>query len=162
MKKHLQRIVSLVCVLALAFSIIPAMAEEVLDARVISVKWKDSGNQAGYRPDEVSATLAGETVLLNEENGWTAEVSVPVSTDNEWAVETPEHYTATLEKGAITYVTFNCPTTATIDVSGTVVWEDSDNAGKTRPESVQLMLLADGEVCGEPLTAKAQIGRAHV
>ena len=155
MKKHLQRIVSLVCVLALAFSIIPAMAEEVLDARVISVKWKDSGNQAGYRPDEVSATLAGETVLLNEENGWTAEVSVPVSTDNEWAVETPEHYTATLEKGAITYVTFNCPTAATIDVSGTVVWEDSDNAGKTRPESVQLMLLADGEVCGEPLTAKA-------
>ena len=154
MKKHLQRIVSLVCVLALAFSVIPAMAEEY-DARVITAKWKDGDNQEGFRPDHVDASLAGQKVTLNDDNGWTAEVSVPSDTGNNWTFDTPDGYTATLDEGAISVITYNRPTAAAIDVSGTVIWNDSDNAGKTRPESVQLMLLANGEVCGEPLTAKA-------
>ena len=144
MRKHLQRIVSLVCVLALAFSIIPAMAEEY-DARVITAKWKDGDNQDGFRPDHVDATLAGQTVTLNEDNGWTAEVSVPADTGNGWTYDTPNGYAATLDEGAISVITYNRPIAATIDVSGTVTWDDSENAGKTRPESVQLMLLADGE-----------------
>ena len=154
MKKHLQRIVSLVCVLALAFSVIPAMAEEY-DARVITAKWKDGDNQEGFRPDHVDASLAGQKVTLNEDNGWTAEVSVLAGTGNNWTFDTPDGYTATLDEGAISVITYNRPIAASIDVSGTVSWNDSDNAGKTRPESVQLMLLADGQACGEPLTAKA-------
>ena len=155
MKKHLQRILSLLCVLALALGCVCALAEEVqFEDRIITAKWMDGDNYDGVRPESVNAYLAGQKATLNEENGWTGVVSVPAGTDNEWTYDAVDGYTATLSKDAVSVLTFNRPVAPTISVSGTVAWDDSDNAGKIRPESVQLMLLADGEACGEPLTAK--------
>ncbi len=155
MKKHLQRIMSLLCVLALALGCVCALAEEIqYEDRIITAKWMDGDNYDGVRPESVNAYLAGQKATLNEENGWTGVVSVPADTDNEWTYDSVEGYAATLSKDAVSVVTFNRPVAPAISVSATVAWDDSDNAGKIRPESVQLMLLADGEAYGEPLTAK--------
>ena len=155
MKKHLQRLLSLLCVLALVLSCVYALAEDVqYEDRVITAKWMDGDNYDGIRPASVDAFLAGQKATLNEENGWTGVVSVPVGTGNDWTCDEVDGYTATLSKDAVSVLTFNRPVAPTISVSGTVAWDDSENAGKIRPESVQLMLLADGEAYGEPLTAK--------
>ena len=157
MKKHLQRILSLLCVLALALGCVSALAEDSsvqYEDRIITVKWMDGDNYDGIRPDAVEATLAGQKATLNEENNWTWVVSVPSDTSNDWSYGSVEGYTATLSKDAVSVLTFSRPVPPTISVSGTVAWDDSDDAGKIRPESVQLMLLADGEPYGEPLTAK--------
>ena len=155
MKKHLQRILSLLCVLALVLGCVCALAEDIqYEDRIITAKWMDGDNYDGVRPDSVNAYLSGQKATLNEENGWTGVVSVPAGTDNEWTYDTVDGYTATLSKDAVSVLTFNRPVAPAISVSGTVAWDDSDNAGKIRPESVQLMLLADGEAYGEPLAAK--------
>ena len=157
MKKHLQRILAVLCVLALALGCVHALAEDSsvqYEDRVITVKWMDGDNYDGVRPDSVDAFLAGQKATLNEENGWTGVVSVPADTDNEWNYDGVEGYAATLSKDAVSVLTYSRAIAPTISVSATVAWEDSDNAGKIRPESVQLMLLADGEPYGEPLTAK--------
>lgn len=157
MKKHLQRILSLLCVLALSLGSVCALAEDSsvqYEDRIITAKWMDGDNYDGVRPDQVEASLAGKTVTLNEENGWTGVVSVPADTDNEWTYDAVDGYAATLSKDAVSVLTYTRPIAPTVSVSATVDWDDSDNAGKIRPESVQLMLLADGEPYGEPLTAK--------
>ena len=87
MKKHLQRILSLLCVLALALGCVCALAEDSsvqYDDRIITVKWSDGNNYAGIRPDHVDASLAGQKTTLNEENDWTGVVSVPSDTENDW------------------------------------------------------------------------------
>ncbi len=157
MKMHLQRILAVLCVLALALGCVHALAEDSsvqYEDRVITVKWMDGDNYDGVRPDSVDAFLAGQKATLNEENGWTGVVSVPADTDNEWNYDGVEGYAATLSKDDVSVLTYSRAIAPTISVSATVAWEDSDNAGKIRPESVQLMLLADGEPYGEPLTAK--------
>ena len=155
MKKHLQRILSLLCVLSLALGCVCALAEDVqYEERVITAKWMDADNYDGIRPASVDAYLAGQKATLNEDNGWTGTVSVPADTGNDWTFDEVAGYTATLSKDAVSVLTFNRPVAPAVSVSGTVAWADSDNAGKIRPESVQLMLLADGEPYGEPLTAK--------
>ena len=157
MKMHLQRILAVLCVLALALGCVHALAEDSsvqYEDRVITVKWMDGDNYDGVRPDSVDAFLAGQKATLNEENGWTGVVSVPAGTDNEWNYDGVEGYAATLSKDDVSVLTYSRAIAPTISVSATVAWEDSDNAGKIRPESVQLMLLADGEPYGEPLTAK--------
>ena len=157
MKKHLQRILSLLCVLALALGCVCALAEDSsvqYDDRIITVRWSDENNYDGIRPDHVDAALAGQKAVLNEENDWTGVVSVPSDTENDWTYDTVEGYAATLSKGAISVLTYSRPIAPAISVSATVAWEDSDNAGKIRPESVQLMLLADGEAYGEPQSAR--------
>ena len=158
MKKHLQRILSLLCVLAMALGTVSALAEDPsvqYEARVITVVWDDGDNYDGIRPESIDMTLGDQTVTLNEKNEWGGEVSVPSGTAfNAWVFETPEKYTESSEFGSVTVIKFRHPVAPLISVSATVAWDDSDNAGKIRPESVQLMLLADGEPCGEPLTAK--------
>ena len=146
MKKHLQRILSLLCVLSLALGCVCALAEDVqYEERVITAKWMDADNYDGIRPASVDAYLAGQKATLNEDNGWTGTVSVPAGTGNDWTFDEVAGYTATLSKDAVSVLTFNRPVAPAVSVSGTVAWADSDNAGKIRPESVQLILLADVE-----------------
>ena len=157
MKKHLQRILSLLCVLAMVFGT-AALADDLnveYDVRVITVKWMDGDNYDGIRPDHVDASLGGEKTTLNEGNGWTGSVSVPHSTDNSWTYDSAEGYTAVLSPDDVSVLTYSHPVAAAIPVSGTVTWDDADNASGIRPESVQLILLADNEPYGEPKTAKA-------
>ena len=157
MKKHLRRILSLLCVLAMVCGAVSALAEDPsvqYDARIITVDWKDGNNYDGIRPAFLDVSLAGQALKLNEENGWTGEVTVPHETENKWEYTKPEGYAVTEDAGDVTVLKFHHAVADPISVSGTVTWDDSDNIGKIRPDSVQLMLLADGEPYGEPLTAK--------
>ena len=153
MKKHLQTILSLLCIMALVFGTFTALAEGNV-SKVIVVKWSDGDNYDQIRPPQIEATLAGQKTILNEANGWAGEVSVPADTDpNGWSYETPAGYTANLDAGDISELSLTHPLLADIPFTGKIIeWDDDDNAGKIRPESVQLVLLADGETYGEPLT----------
>lgn len=158
MKKHLQRILSLLCVLALVLGTVSALAEDPsvqYDARIITVQWDDGDNYDGLRPAAVKAALAGQEVELKEENGWAAEAAVPSGSKETWAFETPAGYVASRDEGTeILKVTFRHAVAPSVEKSATVAWNDGNNAGAIRPASVQLMLLADGEPYGEPLEAK--------
>ena len=160
MNKHLQRILCLLCVLAMVFSTVCALAEssdqnKPTESRVITVVWEDGNDYDGYRPESLDATLGGKTVTLNKDNGWTGAVEVDADTDNNWTYTKPTEYAASMDSDKLSTLKLFHAVAEPIDVSATVVWDDSDDAGKIRPESVQLMLYADGEPCGKPLTAKA-------
>ncbi len=163
MKKRLQRILSLLCAVALVLGCFTAFAEEAnvqKEARIISVEWKDGNDQDGIRPASLAASLAGQSVTLSAENGWAGEVSVPVDTENAWSFATPEGYTAEVMAGVITIVVFHHAVSSpdegpTTSVTASVFWDDADNAAGLRPTSVQLVLLADGAAYGELKSAAA-------
>ncbi len=160
MKKNLQLILSLLCILALAFSISAAAAEET-ETRVITVVWQDGNNYDGIRPEKVEASFtAGDVtkkVELNEENGWTDAVEVPVgeAANKAWNITLPAGYAASQDAGYATVAKLHHSVPATISVTGSVEWDDEHDAKKIRPESVQLVLYADGQPYGEPKYAKA-------
>lgn len=153
MKKHLQTILSLLCIMALVFGTFTALAEGNV-SKVITVKWSDGDNYDQLRPAQIKAKLFGQEVVLNEANGWTGEVSVPEGTDpSGWEYDDVNGYAASLDAGDISELLLSHAVAPLIPVTGKVAkWDDDDNAGKIRPESVQLVLLADGETYGEPLT----------
>lgn len=160
MKKNLQLILSLLCILALAFGLTAAAAEE-MEARVITAVWQDGNNYDGLRPEklEVSFTSGDVTkaVELNEANGWTGAVEVPVGepADKAWNVTTPEGYAAYQSGGYTTVLKLHHSVPANTFVTGSVEWDDNNNAEQIRPADVQLVLYADGEPYGEPKYAKA-------
>lgn len=162
MKKRLQRILSLLCVLALCWTAAAALADAEVqqEARILTVEWKDGDNYDGLRPKEVTAELAGQTVTMTEASGWAATVTVPAGTDNAWTFTAPEGYTGTLSEGPISTLTFSRAVAPAVSVSASVEWKDADNASKVRPASVQLALKADGELYGEPKDAKAPAWKA--
>ena len=67
MKERLQRILSVVCVLALVLGCMTVSALSDGNTKIVTVIWNDSNNTEGVRPDSV--TVGG--VALNEGNGWT-------------------------------------------------------------------------------------------
>ena len=173
MRERFQRILSVLCALALMLGCLPlaAMAEGgdpnyvQYETRVICLEWKDGNNYDQIRPTgDLYASLAGfKTGALNEANGWTGEVSVPEGTGNDWEIDTPEGYTkgTPSTSNGITVIAFHHSVAATLPtVSATVKWDDSNDAGKIRPASVQLMLLGDGEPAGKPVTVKAPAWKA--
>lgn len=160
MKKHLQRILSLLCILAMVFGTVSALAEATeeykpTEGRAITVDWKDEDDYDGIRPEFLEVKLADQSVTLNADNGWTGEVTVPADTENKWEYTKPEGYAVSEDAGAVTVLKFQHDAVDPIKASATVNWNDSENAGKIRPDSVQLMLYADDEPCGAPQTAKA-------
>lgn len=165
MKERLQRILSLLCVLALALGCLSAAAvaedsKVQMEARIISVEWKDDNNYDGIRPASVHVAYAGQTLTLSEANHWTGEVTVPAGTVADWTYDTVAGYTATLKTGDVSLLTYHHAVAPTISVSASVVWEDGNNAGGIRPESVQLILMADGAAYGEPIAVKAPAWKA--
>ena len=165
MRNRLQRILSLLCVLALAVVCVTAGALADLDpavqyeTRILIVEWMDADNYDGLR-ENITATLGGETAELKESNGWTGAVVVPEGTGNDWAYTVPAGYTQSGKRtgdDGITRVTFNHAGPQWKDIPAEVTWEDGKNAGGIRPDSVQLMLKADGKACGV-LKAEAREG----
>ena len=160
MKKHLQLILSLLCVLALVFGTTAAIAEEVTEPRTITIEWAEGDNADGFRPkgeDIIKATLAGETVDLNEANGWTGQVVVPVSTGNDWVLSSVERYALTLTKGQTTVAKYSYNVAPTTNVQASIAWDDNHNAKGIRPDSVKLVLYADGAPYGEPKSGNAAV-----
>jgi len=154
MKNHLQRLLSLLCVLALALGCASAYAEDPAqqyDARVLIAEWIDGNNYDGLRA-AFQATYAGRTVTMSEENGWTGEVSVPAGTTGSWEVAAPQGYTATVtpSSDSLSTVRLRHEVPDPVSVTATVSWADDEDAGKIRPDKVQLLLLANGVAYGEP------------
>ena len=159
MKKHLQLILALLCILALAFGITAALAEEETEARIIQIRWEDGDNIDQIRPTgSITATLAGVPVELNAANGWSGEAVVPVSTQNDaWSLSAVQYYACILEPGNITVAKYVYTPAPRSNVIGSIVWEDDHNKKGIRPDYVWLTLYADGKPCAEPKSGNAAV-----
>ena len=123
MKKNLQLILSLLCILALAFGITAAAAEE-MEARVITVVWDDGDNYDGLRGDVTAKLGDNEPVTLTAANGWTGAVEFPVGTEASWSIDTPTGYVLAIQKteNGITTVKYNRLVPDTVDVQAQIKW----------------------------------------
>ena len=159
MKKRLRQILSLLCVLALAFGCVTTAAlaestEPQEDYHVIGIEWADDNNADKTRPTEIKAYYGNKDLTLSEANNWTGEI---LSVPGVWRLEfdTPAGYNGPVqipEENGITIYRISKSTVPTAPVTAWVVWEDADNSRKTRPKSVQLILEGNGEPVGEPQT----------
>ena len=163
MKKRLRQILSLLCVLALAFGCVTTAAlaestEPQEDYHVIGIEWSDDNNADKTRPDQITAYYGDKSITLSEANNWTGEIlSVPDS--RSWRLEyNTAGYDSPVQvsdKDGITIYRISKKTVPTVSKTAEVVWEPVDDSRKTRPESVQLILEGDGKPVGEPKTVKA-------
>lgn len=154
MKSRLQRILSVLCVLAMlagcmALTAFAESADPV--SRAIVVEWNDQDNYEGIRPASVDMIIDGQTVQLTEANGWTAETKV--APGSEWQIPDVQDYEKKFTGNEVVTVTYT-HVPATTSFTASIVWVDNDNAAGLRPETVRLLLMADGEVCRTPVDAK--------
>ncbi len=151
MKKQLLKMISLLCVLALALGCVPlsASAEDTGEVRVILVEWKDENDYDGLRPERVTMSLGESTLELSAANNWTGELVG--SAGAEWTVQTVNGYAVSVEEGDITVVTYRHGVQKTA-FSAKAVWNDGDNEKNVRPKAVQIRLLADGVIRGSAVT----------
>ena len=125
--------------------------------------WEDEDNQDGVRPLTLTVNLLAngevkESILLTAANGWSATVDdLPVVDDKledieyTWEEdEVPEDYELSDQytESILTTIT-NKKEVEKVSISVTKIWEDDDNAGGLRPESIQVQLYADGIPSGE-------------
>ena len=122
--------------------------------------WDDSNNQDGIRPNSIEVQLyadgkeKGKAVELNADNNWTTTFA---NLDEKVAGKVIEYtvkeasevsgYTTSIDDSDKSNVTItNAHTTETTEVAGTKTWNDADNQGGIRPESITVNLLANGKV----------------
>ncbi|MBR2661447.1 MAG: Cna B-type domain-containing protein [Clostridia bacterium] len=154
MKKHLQLILAMLCILALAFGINAALAEEETESRIIQIRWEDGDNIDGLRPTgTINAWLDGKKAELNAGNGWSGEVVVPASTQNsDWTLDldSVEHYACVKVPGSITVAKLVYTPVIREPVTASIDWDDDNNRKGIRPDTVTLALYADGQPCAKP------------
>ena len=127
--------------------------------------WDDKGDQDGKRPATVKFTVTGsdgktyEVTLKAPEAGgdtWTADVTVEKFYNGGQTVtftvdeETVAEYTKKIDNEKLTITNSYTPESITVTV--TKVWDDNDDIGGIRPESIDVQLTADGKASGEPVT----------
>lgn len=149
MKERLWRIVSVLCVLAVALGCLSCGAAEQQNYGIVTINWQDENNADGIRP--ASVTIGG--AILTAENGWTGIGNVPVAS-------TPDlgHYSAgTISvNGDITTVTY-VHRVEKRTVTPQVVWQDENNAKGIRPSSLPIRVLQNGN----PYTAELNVGASN-
>ena len=90
MKKRLRQILSLLCVLALAFGCVTTAAlaestETQEDYHVIGIEWADDNNADKTRPDQITAHYGDKLpITLSEANNWTGEI---LSAPGSWELD---------------------------------------------------------------------------
>lgn len=154
MKQRLQRILSILCVLALMTGCmaLAAFAEEESVIKVITVQWEDEDNYEGLRPDKVTMQIGNTSVVLNEGNNWSGEAEAAANA--QWTIEKPDDY-AVSDFGSVAKTVIYRHAVKKTKVEGvTIEWRDDDNAAGLRPESVRINLLADNAICRAPRTVK--------
>lgn len=112
-------------------------------------EWDDKNDQDNIRPASLTVKLSdGQSVVLNEANGWTATIdNLPkykngVKIDYKWTEEgLPEgyelYYTDTW--GTVTTLT-NRHAPETVSATVRKVWDDNDNQDGIRPEELEVLL----------------------
>ena len=118
--------------------------------------WDDANNQDGIRPESITINLLADGTIINK-------AVVKANEDGQWmwqftdlpqyrdqGVEIVYSITETLAEGTAYsakvdgYNVTNTYTPATVDVTGSKMWIDLNNAHHTRPESITIRLYADG------------------
>ena len=115
--------------------------------------WEDGNDRDGIRPEGITVVLLADgkeeaRTAVTWQDGWKysftgldryrdgAEVAWTVKED-----PVPEGYTASVDG----YVITNTHRPETVGISGRKIWNDDSNLAGIRPESVTVILLADGE-----------------
>lgn len=121
--------------------------------------WDDDNNRDGIRPNHVIVNLladgmfTGRTLTLNTGNGWSgvfdnldkfhngAEINYTVTE------QSVEGYTASITGSQQNgYVITNRHVPAVISISGSKTWVDNNNQDGSRPASITVNLIKDGEI----------------
>ncbi|MBQ7929248.1 MAG: Cna B-type domain-containing protein, partial [Methanobrevibacter sp.] len=122
--------------------------------------WDDNGNRDGVRPDIVTVVLSNgtdvvATATLNDSNDWSASFTdLPVYNNGkliEYSINELEvaNYTSIVSvDGAYSFTVVNSHVPVLTNVSVVKVWDDNGNRDGVRPVSVDVVLLADGNVVG--------------
>ena len=140
--------------------------EQIMIDITVKKEWNDNNNNDNVRPDSVTVNLKNgnetvDTVVLNENNKWTHTFNVPEYDEVakiEYTVEenSVKGYTAeingTIEEG---FVITNTHADDTKDITVTKVWDDKDNYNNKRPETVMIVLLANGEEVNSTLLSES-------
>lgn len=127
----------------------------------VTKTWDDAQNQDGIRPASIMVRLTengvaqGEAVELNEANNWsytwTGLIKQSKGVYRNYSVEevnVPEGYTYTATNtanGEETITLTNYHTPAVVSKTVTKVWNDKDDQDGKRPDSISVVLKADGE-----------------
>lgn len=122
--------------------------------------WDDAQNQDGLRPESVTVQLTengvaqGEAVELNEDNGWSYTWTGLIKQSNGsyhnysvQEVNTPAGYNASATntaKGEETITLTNTHVPAVVSKTVTKVWNDNKDQDGKRPDSISVVLKADG------------------
>lgn len=138
--------------------------KDVKSSITVKKTWNDNGNQDGLRPEKITVRLSSATANYKVEltggstaNEWTGTISnVRLYTDGENSqnitytvteegVGNADGYTPSYERTFVaatsnTVELTNSHTPEKTSVSVTKVWNDGDNVGNIRPESVQVQL----------------------
>ena len=123
--------------------------------------WDDNNNQDGKRPESITVRLLadGEEVdsqTVTAANDWNYEfTNLPKYSNGKEITYTVmeddvDGYTATVDGYNIT----NTHTPETVRINGQKVWNDNNDAGNTRPESITVQLYANGVQVAETTANK--------
>ena len=164
MKKRLRQILSLLCILALVLGCVTTAAvaestEPQEDYHIIGIEWSDNNNADGTRPAEIKASYAGKELdppLKGPD--WTGEIySVPGTWTLDFDADGYDKPVKVSDTDGITIYRISKSTAPTVSKSAEVIWAGDDSYKSLRPESVQLILLGNGEPVGAPKTVKASV-----
>ena len=126
--------------------------------------WKDHDNQDGFRPESITISLLadGEVIdkrIVTEEDGWSWSFeNLPKYRDQGVEIvysiveEAVEEYSASYDGFNVT----NEHTPHQTSVTVTKAWADNDDQDGIRPESIEVILLANGEPTGDKLKLTAE------
>lgn len=156
------------------FNIVNRYSPEQTSVTVNKV-WNDGDDQDGIRPASVTVTLYADGVEkascdLTAAGSWQHTFTgldkykivdgegghLIAYTVDEEAADVPNGYTKSSVTGTVAggYTITNVHTPATVTVSGTKTWDDSNDQDGMRPDSITIHLLADGtEVQTKEVTA---------
>ncbi len=125
----------------------------------VTKAWADSNNQDGIRPNDVTVVLVAngepteKTLVLSSGNSWAGTFAdLDKYAEGEEIIYTVQELEVAGYESVISgshangYTITNSHTPATVEVSGTKTWVDSENQDGFRPESITINLLSDGEV----------------
>lgn len=132
---------------------------ETTDLTVTKV-WNDNDNQDGMRPGSITVSLfadgvdTGKTLTLSAENLWSDDFNgLPVYKEGEHGtriqytvreIEDVDGYTSEVNGTTIT----NTHITEKISYTVRKVWDDANNQDGIRPESITVVLFANGKATG--------------
>ncbi len=117
-----------------------------------SKTWSDNDNQDGIRPESITVVLLANgqeyaRVTVTEKDNWSYKfTNLPEYIDGEKVTYTIDEvtvdgYTKTVKDYNLT----NTHETEKISINITKVWDDEDDVDEVRPDSIEIVLLANGK-----------------